>query len=285
MWVHMITSKYAHARVPSLKQHLKQNIDISKMIFPELYFPPYMRFGILKRIARFMFLPITLFAVLVALSFNTKQEDIQDLWDQREECLSKCQSDHFPDRSWDSVDYSLTFVGNKYDSFYVYNQQNSDLYQECKNLIPTSINVPYSNHDPDRVWRVQTCFNWCQDVGSNNSLFTDDTRPTWGSTNKDDAIICLNPKTTNWEDYVPKNEICMRGSELWINFLWIIVAILITDFLQIIFESATLYSIELTYRPTTIERLRDLEKYKGECILLGSLKYRWWAKWPNQLWS
>jgi hypothetical protein len=76
MWAHMVTSKYAHSRVPSLKQHLKQNIDITKMIFPEKYLPPYMRFGIIKRFLRFMFLPITLFALLVALDFHSDKRDI-----------------------------------------------------------------------------------------------------------------------------------------------------------------------------------------------------------------
>jgi hypothetical protein len=74
----MVTSKYAHSRVPSLKEHMKQNVDITKMIYPEKYLPPYMRFGLIKRFLRFMFLPITLFALLVAFDFSDDQRDIYD---------------------------------------------------------------------------------------------------------------------------------------------------------------------------------------------------------------
>ena len=67
----MITSKYAHSRVPSLKNHLKQNLDIPKTIFSEKYLPPYLRFGILKRIVRFLFVPITLLAFLALFNYNS----------------------------------------------------------------------------------------------------------------------------------------------------------------------------------------------------------------------
>lgn len=96
MWVHMVTNKYAHSRVPSLKEHLKQNIDITKMIFPEKYLPPYMRFGIIKRIIRFLFLPITLFALVVGLNYRPAKERIYEACDEREKCLARCQTDHFP---------------------------------------------------------------------------------------------------------------------------------------------------------------------------------------------
>jgi hypothetical protein len=37
-----------------------------------------MRFGLIKRFLRFMFLPITLFALLVAFDFSDDQRDIYD---------------------------------------------------------------------------------------------------------------------------------------------------------------------------------------------------------------
>lgn len=72
----MVTNRFAEARVPSLRQHLKQNLDIPKMIFPEKYLPPYMRFGIIKRVIRFLFVPITLLAYIVTLSYNADLETI-----------------------------------------------------------------------------------------------------------------------------------------------------------------------------------------------------------------
>ena len=128
MWIQMVTSKYAHSRVPSLKQHYKQNLDITKAIFPEKYLPSHMRVGIIRRIIRFLFVPITLFAVLVAFDFNNDERTIHNICDRRKTCRSRCQADNFPNFTCDSVDYTLNYAGNYYDTFYLYSHSNSEFY-------------------------------------------------------------------------------------------------------------------------------------------------------------
>ena len=155
----MVTNRFAQARVPSLRQHLKQNFDIPKMIFPENYLPPYMRFGIIKRVIRFLFVPITLLAYIVTLAYNYDLEAINNYWSNRSDWMAKCQADHFPILSWDYVQYSLNFRGNFYNTFYLYKYANSDLYQSWYSLIQSDMNdYTYAAEDPNRVWRVQTWF-------------------------------------------------------------------------------------------------------------------------------
>lgn len=86
-----------------------------------------------------------------------------------------------------------------------------------------------------------------------------------GSNDKNNAIICLDPDYTGCEKYVPTGFLCLRGNdELCISIWFILIAIFVSDLWQLIFESATLYAIEMTYKPTSLERMRDSEKYKDD---------------------
>lgn len=93
---------------------------------------------------------------------------------------------------------------------------------------------------------------------------TNDTRPVCTSTNQNDAILCLNADTTSCEDYVPDNTYCLRSNTLCISIQIIFIAIIITDFAQLVFEYSMLFAIETSLKPTSIERLRDSEKLKDE---------------------
>ena len=78
-------------------------------------------------------------------------------------------------------------------------------------------------------------------------------------------MICLRPDDTGCEKYVPHNVLCLKGdNEICISFIFIIIAVFATDLWQLIFESAVLYAIEMTFKPTSIDRLKDSEKYKDE---------------------
>lgn len=70
--------------------------------------------------------------------------------------MASCQIDHFPDFKCTDVDYNLNFIGNYYDTFYVYPNKSSDFYNKCKELIPNGRDVSYSNVDTSRAWRVQS---------------------------------------------------------------------------------------------------------------------------------
>lgn len=45
---------------------------------------------------------------------------------------------------------------------------------------------------------------------------------------------------------------------------FIIIGIILGDFLQLVFESGMLYALEVTFKPTNLDRLQDPEKYKLE---------------------
>ncbi|CAI2378850.1 unnamed protein product [Moneuplotes crassus] len=261
MWVHMIADKYAHSRVPSLGEHLKQNLDVTKMIFSEKYLPPHLRFGIIRRILRFFFLPIALFAILVALTYNNDERTISDKCERRNKCMSRCQADHFPDFVCNSTTDSLNYGGNFYDTFYIYPMKDSFFYNDCKAMIADGSDISFSNGVPKRPWMIQTCFNWCKNSTSEGSFITSDTRAECTSANKNDAIICLDPQTTSCESS------CLRGiGEYCINFSIIFISIFATDLWQLIFESSILYALSITLKPTNIERLKDSEKYKDDEI-------------------
>ena len=244
---------------------MKQNLDIPKMIFPENYLPPYMRFGIIKRVIRFLFVPITMLAYLVTFAYNSDMESINNNWANRADWMAKCQADHFPVLNCSSSSYSLNFRGNVYDTFYLYSKTNTSFYTSWYNLIDSDMtSYTYSAENSNRVWRTQTWFrHWKMSTDSSNGI-TNDTRPAWNSSNTNDAILCLNPDTTSWEDYVPDNTYWLRGNMLWISIVYIFISIIVTDFAQLVFEGSMLFAIETSLKPTSIERLKDSEKIKDE---------------------
>ena len=210
-------------------------------------------------------MPITLLAYIVTLAYNYDLEAINNYWSNRSDWMAKCQADHFPILSWDNAQYSLNFRGNFYNSFYLYKYANSDLYQSWYNLIQSDTNdYTYAAEDPNRVWRVQTWFrHWQQPTDSQNGI-TNDTRPTWTSSNENDAILCLNADTTTCENYVPENTYWLGNNTLCISIQTIFIAIIITNFAQLVFKYSMLFAFETSLKPTSIERLRDSEKLNYE---------------------
>ena len=44
----------------------------------------------------------------------------------------------------------------------------------------------------------------------------------------------------------------------------IIIAIVASNFIQVIFESSIAYSVELTFKPTYLDRMQDPDNYEEE---------------------
>lgn len=57
-------------------------------------------------------------------------------------------------------------------------------------------------------------------------------------------------------------EMCLdAGKTICLNATFILLAILIGNILQTIFETSMLYSLEVTFKPTNFDKLQDPERY------------------------
>lgn len=64
------------------------------------------------------------------------------------------------------------------------------------------------------------------------------------------------------EVYSKKSQTCFDANKrICIDWLLVLWAIMISNTLQVIFESSLLYSIELTFKPTDLELMQDPEQY------------------------
>lgn len=70
---------------------------------------------------------------------------------------------------------------------------------------------------------------------------------------------------TKCENYVMTGETCLDSEKsICLNSTFIFLAILIGNILQVIFETSMLYSLEVTFKPTNLDKLQDPEKYQDE---------------------
>lgn len=122
--------------------------------------------------------------------------------------------------------------------------------------------------DVDRQWKVHSCFSACKpaDGSSADNGFEVDERPVCGSEEEaNDQIICLNPYQNECEVYSVPNQICLDEiMQVCIDWQLILIAILISNTAQVIFEASLAFSIELTFKPTYLERMQDPDLYNDE---------------------
>ncbi len=85
-------------------------------------------------------------------------------------------------------------------------------------------------------------------------------------------MYCLLPDENSCENFVTSGEICLGKSKLClqlideeryicINILSIAIAIIIGNILQLVFEAGMLYAMEVTFKPTNLDKLEDPEKF------------------------
>lgn len=68
------------------------------------------------------------------------------------------------------------------------------------------------------------------------------------------------PEETGCEQYITERDQCTSGGTC-INWGILIGAIILGNLLQLIFEASLLYSLEVTYAPTPLEKLQNPEYY------------------------
>ena len=265
MWANLCCNKYGHSRVPTLKTHFKWNNDILKIISAEEHLPRHMRIGVAKRIIRFLFLPICLLSTIAMFNYTYDEKDIYQRCQERKKCLSYCQSDNFPNLSCTDANYELTYKGNHYTQFYHYTSSTNAFFEHCKGLVQENAITPVAYDSNGRVWRTQVCFNGCRRAVDCLIGFSGDTRPECTpETRNFSSLVCLKPET-ECENYVKRREMCLNDAKtMCVDWAIVFLAILVTDALQLVFEASMLFALETTYKPTTVEKMSNPEKFKED---------------------
>ena len=65
-------------------------------------------------------------------------------------------------------------------------------YDKCVRYSQENKNIPFSVTEPDRQWKVHTCFKECRDPNAGDEGFEVDTRKVCEA-GKTYGLICLNP--------------------------------------------------------------------------------------------
>jgi len=72
------------------------------------------------------------------------------------------------------------------------------------------------------------------------------------------------PKT-GCEKFVPKSYTCFDSDKkICLNWYYVILAIVFGNLIQILFETSLLYSLEVTYKPTELDKLADPDGFDIE---------------------
>jgi hypothetical protein len=81
---------------------------------------------------------------------------------------------------------------------------------------------------------------------------------------RETALLCIKP-TEMCETYVNPFETCFESSNVICFSVYIVlVGILLGNSIQMMFEISMLYSIEITYKPTALEKMQDPERFNEE---------------------
>lgn len=104
---------------------------------------------------------------------------------------------------------------------------------------------------------VHTCFNPCRAPGDCLKGFDDDTRDECNRTNRANGIYCLLPETP-CENYVTLEDECPNGDfSMCVNWSHVFLTIFLANMCQFIFEASMLYSLEITFSPTPLEKYQN----------------------------
>lgn len=111
------------------------------------------------------------------------------------------------------------------------------------------------------MWQTHTCFKSCKSTADCLLGYEDDDRPECTKATKDDGLFCAFPSTP-CENYVKLEDECPGGDyTMCINWSTVFLAIFLSNILQLIFEASLLYSLEVQFTATPLERLQHPERY------------------------
>lgn len=273
MWLHLFTTHTGAVRVPSLRDHIKQNNDLLKMIYPESYLPPHQRIHWLLRPVRFLLAEVLMILMAVAAMNNLRGNAASTICDRRTECLSYCQSDWFPD-SLCGINSGITvkYEGNTYDNLYYYKEADTDQFRICKDYVDDNPDYEDKIDDPGSQWEVHVCFRSCRLPGEIDSHFEKDGRSecklrvdTHGQPFYEYDLLCVD-SGEDCEKIHKFGDVCITDS-MCFSMGYVFLSILIANSAQLFLEVALLYTLGVTYKPTSLELMvapPKEEKFTGE---------------------
>jgi hypothetical protein len=128
-------------------------------------------------------------------------------------------------------------------------------------MIEENALTPFSEKEPDRMWRTHTCFKPCRGPAECLLGYEDDSRPECTKENRDDGILCVMPQS-ECENYVKVDDECPGGNyTMCLNWSVIILSIFLSNMLQLLFEASLLYSQEIMFTPTPLEKLQYPDRF------------------------
>lgn len=177
--------------------------------YAETHLPEHMRFNKVARFIRFLFMPISLMGLILQLNTVPELGEIQDTCQIRNTCYSHCTNDNFPYLMCEFQEFALTYNQNEYTQFFKYpnphkthNTEDTEgglmhTFEFCEEQIERNSQFPYSEIEPERQWRVHTCFKGCRKEGEVDPAITLDERPICDDdqNREHDSILCLTPET------------------------------------------------------------------------------------------
>lgn len=102
---------------------------------------------------------------------------------------------------------------------------------------------------------THTCFRACRKPADCLLGFENDGRSECTKLTQNNGILCLLPEAP-CENFVTASEICLDDEKsTCLDWSVIILSIFIGNMLQLVFESSMLYSLEVTFKPTSLEKL------------------------------
>jgi len=112
---------------------------------------------------------------------------------------------------------------------------------------------------------VHTCFPACKTYADCLLGFEDDMRPQCTSQSQNDGLYCLIPDLTPCENFITASEICLDSAKtICIDLKFIALGVIIGNILQLVFEASMLAALEVTFKPTSLDKLQNPDKYQDD---------------------
>jgi len=240
-------NKQTRLNVPKLSSHLVSNHDLLWTWQEEHHIPPEERFGFWARLVRFLILQLILLGSIAFLIGN-RGEYFYEECQRRNQCMTNCNEDYFPNLVCAPVSYSLVYAGNEYNSLFYYPQTESSGFSECKNYLSGNPDYEESEWDSSRNERLNTCFNACR---TSDSLFSEDGRPECTGSNQND-LVCVDPESDCEEVYLPLES----GDRDTFSFdvIYLFVGMIIANVLQYLYQFLIILTVKT--KLTSLENVR-----------------------------
>jgi hypothetical protein len=121
---------------------------------------------------------------------------------------------------------------------------------------------------PYNGFSVHTCFDKCKPApGATAEIdknFDLDERPVCDGVNqnKEDGILCVHPKYNECDTLLLQQQSCFDSNNIvCVDWALIMLCVLLSNFLQVVFQASLANSKEWTYDPTDLDIMQDPELY------------------------